>query len=369
MGEEGESISQPYPYASYLAHKKELDAAISRVLEKGEYVSGEEVTAFEREFAQYCNACFGVGAGSGTEALHLALRACDVGSGDEVITVSQTPIATVAAIELCGATPVLVDIEPQGFTLDPNQIKPAVTSKTKAVIPLHLYGHPADMEPIMTISSHHGLRVVEDCAQAPGALYNGHKTGSLGDMAAFSFNPTEGLSAFGDAGMVVTNDSELAERAHSLKEYGQRGSGVGEIRGWSTHLHELQAAILRVKLYHLDEENSQRRKLAELYNSLLFETELILPREKENVRHVYHQYVVRSQRRDSLRKYLTAQGLTTSNSHAPVHLQPPYLGRVSGLDLKNTESVSREVLSLPLHPHMTELQVHRICTLIGDWYR
>jgi len=328
---------------------------------------GEEVAGLEREFARYCDVRFGVGVGSGLEALYQALRACNVGPDDEVITVSQTPVATVAAIELCGATPVLVDIEPQGFTLDPNQIKLAVTSRTKAVRPVHLYGHPADMEPIMAISNHHGLHVIENCAQSPGALYNGHKTGSLGHVAAFSFNPTEGLGAFGDAGMVVTNDLELAEHARQLREYEWQESGISEIRGWSTRLDELQAAILRVKLCYLDEENTRRRKLAELYNSLLFETELVLPREKRNVRHVYHHYVVRSQRRNSLREYLTTRGIATRVQYAlPVHLQPAYLGRVKCTELKNTESVSGEVLSLPLHPHLSELQVSWTCMLIGD---
>ena len=370
MEDDRDLIPQPYPSASYRAHKEELDAAISRVLEKGQYGLGEEVATFEGEFARYCEARFGVGVDSGTEALHVALRACNVGPGDEVITVSHTHVATVAAIELCGAIPVLVDIEPQSFTLDPNQIKRAVTSKTKAIIPVHLYGHPADMEPIMEVSSHHGLYVIEDCSQSHGALHNGHETGSLGHIGAFSFNPMKGLGALGNAGMVVTSDAGLAERACQLREFGWRERGISEVPGWNTCLDELQAAVLRVKLRYLDEENSRRRRFAELYNSLLFETELVLPREKRNVTHVYHQYVVRSPRRDSLREYFTGEGVKTLvPAPLPVHLHPAYIGRVKCTELKNTENASAELLSLPLHPHLTELQIGWVCMLVSDWGR
>ncbi len=361
-------IPPPYALASYRVHKRELDAAISRVLERGQYGQGEETAAFEGEFSRYCESSLGVGVGSGFQALHLALRVCGVGMGDEVITVSQGSIVTVAAIELCGASPVLVDIEPQAFTLDPRQIKLAVTSKTKAVVPVHLFGHPADMGPIMEVSNRHGLYVVEDCSQSPGASYQGHKVGSFGHIGVFSFHLTKGLSALGNGGMTVTDDVGLGERIRQLARLESFAHGVGKVPERNMGLDELQAAVLRVKLRHLDEENLQRRRLAALYNSLLFETELVPPREKEDVMHVYHKYVVRSQRRASLRAYLAGQGLTTlTSSLLPVHLHPKYCGRVRYVELKNTEHASAELLSLPLHPHMSEAQVDWVSTLVSNW--
>src|SRR3990172_3207123 len=218
----GLTVSSANPLASYLVHKDEVDAAIARVLSRGRYILGEEVAAFEQEFARYIGVQFGIGVGSGTEALHLAMRACAIGSGDEVITVAHTSVATVAAIELCGAMPVLVDIDPQSFTIDPNRIESAITSRTKAIIPVHLYGHPADMQVVVTIARHRRLYVIEDCAQSHGAVYQDRKTGAWGDIAAFSFYPTKNLGAFGDGGIVVTNNADLAERARLLRQYGWR---------------------------------------------------------------------------------------------------------------------------------------------------
>lgn len=359
------------PLANYLAHKDEIDAAIARVLSGGRYILGEEVAAFEQEFARYIGVRFGIGVGSGTEALHLAMRACEIGPGDEIITVSHTAVATVAAIELCDAKPVLVDIDPQSFTIDSNQIEAAIMPRTKAIIPVHLYGHPADMQFIGSIARRHSLYVIEDCAQSHGATYQGRKTGAWGDIAAFSFYPTKNLGALGDGGIVVTDDPELAERARLLREYGWRQRYISEIPGLNSRLDELQAAILRVKLRYLDDENSHRRELAQLYNTLLSSTDLVLPKEKGNVCHVYHQYVVRSQRRDALKSYLKAQGVSTLIHYPiPIHLQPAYRGRLGekGL-LPYTERVCREILSLPLYPQLSEKQVRSISELILDWHR
>jgi dTDP-4-amino-4,6-dideoxygalactose transaminase len=234
------------PKAQYLARRDEIDAALKRVLESGWYILGEEVKAFEEEFASYIGVSYGVGVGSGTEAIHLALVACGIGQGDEVITVSHTATATVAAIELAGATPVFVDIEPDFYTMDPAKLDAAITSRTKAIIPVHIYGQPADMDPILEVAKKHNLRLIEDCAQAHGAIYRGKRVGSLGDVGCFSFYPTKNLGAIGDGGMLVTNNIELAQKARLLREYGWTERDVSQFAGWNTRLDEVQAAILRV---------------------------------------------------------------------------------------------------------------------------
>ncbi|RPJ05864.1 MAG: DegT/DnrJ/EryC1/StrS family aminotransferase, partial [Deltaproteobacteria bacterium] len=318
-------------------------------MESGRYILGPEVEAFEKEFADYIGVASGVGVNSGTDALHLALRACGIGSGDEVITVSHTAVATVVAIELCSARPVLVDIDPSTFVILPDQIERAITLRTKAIVPVHLYGFVADMEPILSIAHSHGLRVIEDCAQSHGAIYGGRKSGAWGDIAAFSFYPTKNLGAFGDGGMVVTKDRELAERVRSLREYGWGQRYVSEIFGFNSRLDELQAAILRVKLKYLDKWNEERRRKAFLYTKYLKDSEIICPSEKESVRHVYHLYVVRAKRRDSLREFLKENGIMTHVHYPiPIHLQNAFvhLGYHRG-DLPLTEKCSREILSLP----------------------
>src|SRR6266566_5419658 len=298
------------PQAQYLAHKSEIDAAVARVLQKGRYILGEEVRAFETEFASYIGATHAIGVASGTEALHLALVACGIGRGDEVITVSHTAVATVSAIEMAGATPVLVDIEPDFFTLDPRKLNAALTSRTKAIIPVHLYGQPVDIESVMEFAQQHGLRVVEDCAQAHGAKYGGQRIGSFGDVACFSFYPTKNLGAIGDGGMVVTSDPELAERAQLLREYGWSNRYVSQITGWNSRLDELQAAILRVKLPAF----LKSRDIGALIH-----------------------YPV------------------------PVHLQPAYCDRMSrNNDLRETERAAREVLSLPIYPELSEAELLKV---------
>ena len=352
------------PRKQYEAHRAEIDVAVKRVLESGRYILGEEVNAFEREFASYVGVRHAVGVGSGTEALHLALSACGIGEGDEVITVAHTAVATVAAIELCGATPVFVDIEPDYFTLDANQLENAITSRTKAIIPIHLYGQPADLAAIVSVAQQHGLRVIEDCAQAHGATYRGKRVGSWGDIACFSFYPTKNLGAIGDGGAVVTNDLELAEKVRHLREYGWSERHISSIRGWNSRLDELQAAILRVKLQFLDSDNKQRRRIAALYDELLGESDLIPPRRRPDATHVFHLYVVRSDARDDLLAQLRANGIgAVVHYPVPVHLQPAYAGRLPGSDqLPNTERVAKEILSLPIYPELTDAEVQKVVT-------
>lgn len=365
------TIPQTDPKANYLAHKVEIDAAIARVLDSGWYILGQEVAAFEQEFAAYIGVRYAIGVGNGTEALHLALRACGIGAGDEVITVSHTAVATVAAIELCGATPVLVDIDLNTYTIDSNQIESAITQRTKAIIPVHLYGHPADMESIMSVAHRCELWVIEDCAQSHGAVYKGRMTGAWGHLAAFSFYPTKNLGAFGDGGAVITDDPQWAERARSLRQYGWRERYVSEIPGLNTRLDELQAAILRVKLRYLDAENRRRQALTDAYKELLSSTSLTLPKCAPMARHVYHQYVVRSERRDSLRVFLQERGIGTL-IHYPVsiHHQPAYRGRLRcDGSMVNTEKVAGEILSLPMYPELTAEQVHQVAEAIVSWER
>ena len=270
------------PKAQYLSHKDEIDAAIRRVLNGGWYILGEEVKAFEREFADYMGVSYGIGVGSGTEAIHLALACCGIGPKDEVITVSHTAAATVAAIELTGAVPVLVDIEPDFFTMDPDRLEAAITPRTKAIIPVHLYGQPADIDPVLQIAHRYHLRVIEDCAQAHGATYKNKRIGSFGDMACFSFYPTKNLGALGDAGMIVTGDKELAQKALLLRQYGWAQRYVSNLAGWNSRLDEIQAAVLRVKLRYLDEDNARRVRLAEIYEEKLCKNEAKLPKKRGN---------------------------------------------------------------------------------------
>ena len=355
------------PQASCQAHRDEIDEAIRRVLESGSYILGEEVASFEREFAEYIGVREAIGVGSGTDALHLALRACGVGRGDLVITVSHTAVATVAAIELAGAEPRLVDIEPKTFTIDVAELNSAAVAhrgRVKAIIPVHLYGHPADMPSVMEIASRHGLFVIEDCAQSHGATVNGRKTGAWGHVAAFSFYPTKNLGCLGDGGALATNDLELAGRARLLRQYGWRTRYVSEIAGMNSRLDEIQAAILRVKLRQLDMENLRRREIADLYGGLLRNAgNVIVPKCVGDVEHAYHQYVIRSKRRDELAAFLRANGVSTAILYPlPIHSQPAYKDRIPKAPegLLETEAACAEILSLPMHPHLSDDQVREV---------
>ena len=370
------SLPAAHPQASYLAHQEEIDRAIQQVLQSGWYVLGQEVIAFEQEFARYIGVRDAIGVGSGTDALVLALRACGVGTGDAVLTVSHTAVATVAAIELAGARPILAEIEPETFTLDPDSLEEAIKmqgqDQIKAIIVVHLYGQPADMPAINDIARRYGIKVIEDCAQAHGAAFQNLKAGTLGSrLAAFSFYPTKNLGALGDGGAVVADDPELAAQVRLLRQYGWRQRYVSELPGMNSRLDELQAAILRVKLRYLDQENCRRQEIASSYNILLAETPLLLPQVRPGATHVYHQYVVRSRKRDQLQSFLEAHGIGAMIHYpVPVHLQPAYRGRVTLANrLARTEAICREILSLPMYPHMTDVDVERVGGVITDFYR
>lgn len=366
------------PKAGYLAHQGEIDRAIAAVLGRGQYVLGEEVTAFEREFAGFLSARCAVGVASGTDALQLALRACGVGPGDVVITVSLTAVATVAAIELVGATPLLVDIDPETFTMDPAGLRSAIEShlagdkgRLKAVIPVHLYGQGADMPAVTAITRRHGLSVIEDCCQSHGASVAGRMTGTWGDAAAFSFYPTKNLGALGDGGAFVTNDARLASKARLLREYGWKTRQVSELPGMNSRLDELQAAILRVKLRYLAKENSRRVDLAGIYERALRGLPLELPSIRSGSNHVYHQYVIRSAQRDGLKDFLRETGVGTLVLYpVPVHLQPAYKGRVriGPGGLGRTEQACGEVLCLPMHPYLTDAEAGSVAGLVSRWH-
>lgn len=374
-------MTDPIPFndlrAAYHAHQAEIDAAVQRVLESGWYILGREVSAFEEEFARFCGGdepltCIGVN--SGTDALTLALRALGVGPGDEVITVAHTAVATVAAIQACGATPVLVDIDAATYTMDTTPARAAVTPRTKAIIPVHLYGQAADMQPIATLAAEHNLAVIEDCAQAHGATYGGEPVGVWCDAACYSFYPTKNLGALGDGGAVVTRRPEIAARLRLLREYGWSPEAryVSQIAGTNSRLDEMQAAILRTRLPWLAAENARRRTIAARYAELL-PGEIVKPAVRPGCDHVFHLYVVRAPSpaaRDGLRAALQAQGIGTAIHYPlPIHLQPAY--RDAGVvahDLAVTEATASTILSLPMHPWLSDAQVERICAAVRAYF-
>jgi dTDP-4-amino-4,6-dideoxygalactose transaminase len=355
--------------AQYIAIQTEVDAAMSGVFASGRFILGEQVAAFEHEFAAYCGARHGVGVGSGTEAIHLALRACGIGAGDEVITVPNTAVATVAAIEQSGACPVFVDVDFQTRTLDPSLLEAAITPRTRAILPVHLYGLPADLRHIQAIAREHNLRVIEDCAQSHGALHDGRRVGSLGDLASFSFYPTKNLGAYGDGGFITTSDDALAERLRLLRTYGWRERDHSVIKGLNSRLDELQAAVLRVKLRHLDAWNAQRRNLAALYAESLCDSGVSIPVEPPGVQSVYHLYVISTPGRDALRAHLKGRGIETLVHYAlPIHLQEAYAGMGHGVgSFPNAERLARKVLSLPLYPEMDERVVEFVAAAIKEF--
>lgn len=369
-------ISPANPQAAYLAHEREIDAAIRDVVDSGAYILGEEVRDFEAQFATYLGVGDAVGVASGTDALELSLLALEIGQGDAVLTVAHTAVATVAAIERTGARPVLVDIDPQTYTIDPQALEATLRDpvrwhgcRPRAIVPVHLYGHPADMSAILEVAERHGLFVVEDCAQAHGATLDGRRVGSFGTLAAFSFYPTKNLGALGDAGMAVTDDPQLAELLRSLRQYGWNENRVSLRAGTNSRLDELQAAVLRVRLPYLDDENSRRRQIAEMYGSRLAGTRLGLPQVADRASHVFHQYVVRCHDRDSLRRHLERDRIGTAVHYPqPVHLQPAYAGRLGGPgDLPETEAAAGEILSLPIYPQLTDHNIERVIDRILAW--
>jgi dTDP-4-amino-4,6-dideoxygalactose transaminase len=341
--------------AQYLSIGSDVSEAMMRVVERGDYILGDDVRLFEEEFAKYIGTSEAIAVGSGLDALELALRAYEIGPGVEVITAANTFIATVLAIMATGARPILVDVNRETYNIDPAAIEAAITSKTKAIMPVHLYGQPADMQPILEIARKHGLIVIEDAAQAHGAWYDGRRAGSLGHAAGFSFYPAKNLGAYGDGGMVVTNDAAAAEKIRRLRNYGQRVKYEHSIIGTNSRLDTIQAAILRVKLRHLDQWNAARNEHAAAYNELLAGTSIVLPKMAPRCTHVYHLYVIQLDRRSEVQELLTARGISTGIHYPiPIHLQEACagLGYHKG-DFPVTENAASRVLSLPMYPEMT----------------
>src|SRR5581483_3357364 len=359
-------------HAQYETIKPEIDAAIQRTIDNTAFILGPEAKKFEEHFAAFCNVKHAIGLDSGTAALHLALLALGVGAGDEVITTTHTFIATSEAIVLTGARPVLVDIDPRTYNIDARKIEAAITPRTKAIIPVHLYGQPAEMDPIVEVAKKHNLRVIEDAAQAHGADYRGRRIGSIGDMACFSFYPGKNLGAYGDAGALVTNDDELAHKIRMLRDHGRTTKYEHEMTGFGYRLDGIQGAVLDVKLKHLPEWNAARRAHADYYTELLANVDdsIVTPYELPHVRAVYHLYVIRTRQRDELLQYLKDQNIEAGIHYpVPLPLQPVYknLGYHQGA-FPETEKAANEILSLPLYPELTHAQMERVVETMREFY-
>lgn len=366
-------VPQADPGAAYRALKGPIDAAIARVLDSGWYILGRECEAFERAFARFQGAARAIGVANGTDALALILRALGIGPGAAVATVSHTAVATVAAIEMVGAVPVLLDIDPATYTMDPEELAavlrhpPAGLPPIRAVIPVHLYGQPAAIEAIVAIAERHGIAVVEDCAQCHGAMVGGRRAGRFGIAAAFSLYPTKNLGALGDGGVIATDDAGLADRLAALRQYGWKERYVSDLPGVNSRLDELQAAILAVKLAHLEAANARRQAIAARYDVALAGTAIAPPARRAGATHVFHQYVIRCADRAAVQAQLRAQGIGTGVHYpVPVHRQAAYRGRVAlgPAQCRQTERAAAEVLSLPMFPELTEAQVEQVCTAL-----
>ena len=352
--------------AQYESIESEIDEVLRSVVRSAQFIGGEPLVEFETKFAKYCGTAHAIGVANGTDALQLALRALDIGHGDEVITVANTFIATAAAIATVGAKPVFVDIDPATHTIDPELMKAAITARTKAVIPVHLYGQPAEMRPIMDIARSEGLKVVEDAAQAHGAAYAGERVGSIGDVACFSFYPGKNLGAYGDGGAITTNASDVSERVTRLRDHGRITKYEHAEVGFNSRLDALQAAVLTVKLKYLDEWNNRRRQVAEWYDSELEGTAIKVPRRPPDRTSVYHLYVIESDMRDVLKERLDAAGVASGIHYPqPLHLQPAFahLEYPRG-SLPQTEAVADRILSLPIFPELSRDQVTRVAELV-----
>jgi dTDP-4-amino-4,6-dideoxygalactose transaminase len=349
--------------AQYYSIKDEIDRAIANVLESSQFVLGKEVAAFEEEFAAYCGARYGIAVNSGTSALHLALLAAGVGPGDEVVTVPFTFVATVAAVYYTGARPVFVDIDPCSFTMDPNRLEQAITDRTKVILPVHLYGQPTDMDPILDTARRHRKMVIEDAAQAHGAQYKGRRVGGLGDLGCFSFYPGKNLGAYGEGGMVLTNNLDFANTIRMLRDWGQARRYHHDLKGYNYRMEGMQGAILRVKLQHLERWTEARRANATLYKQLLSDTGVAAPKELPYARHVYHVFAIRTAQRDALAENLNVRGVQTGIHYPiPVHLQKAYAEpRYHAGDFPAAESAASEVLSLPMFPELSRLQIEAVC--------
>lgn len=368
-------IPQANPGAGYRALKSEIDEAVARALSSGWYILGSELRAFEKEFAAWLGISCVVGCGNGTDAIALALRGLGIGPNCTVVTVSHTAVATVAAIEMTGATPLLIDIDPVHYTMHPDLLRrvledpPPGLPPIKAVIPVHLYGQPADLDRIVPLCREHKVALIEDCAQAHGARLRGQRVGTFGDAATFSFYPTKNLGALGDGGAVAVADPALAERIGALRQYGWHKHYISGEVGVNSRLDELQAAILRVKLIHLDRQNARRAEIAAAYTAALADGPLHAPHQRDGVDHVYHLYVTRSGQRDRFQAMLKGQGIGTGIHYpVPVHCQPAYAGRTAlgNGGCPETEAAAQEILSLPIYPELTDANVETVCIALKN---
>ncbi|MFB9274560.1 DegT/DnrJ/EryC1/StrS family aminotransferase [Cohnella cellulosilytica] len=352
--------------------ERDIHRSLSEVMSNSRFILGENVKRLERDISRFSGSEFGIGVGNGSDALHLSLLACDVKAGDEVITTAFTFFATAGAIARVGAKPVFVDINPDTFNMDVQQIENKITSRTKAIIPVHLYGQCTEMDPILDLASQYNLVVIEDAAQAIGATYKGKRAGELGTTACFSFFPTKNLGAYGDGGMIVTNDPQLADKIGVLRVHGSKPKYYHHVLGYNSRLDELQAAILNVKFPYMERWIALRQEKASFYNHLLGELrQVILPQVHSECNHVFHQYTIKAQQRDELQEYLKSQNIETVVYYPkPLHLQPvfDYLGYQEG-DLPNTEIACREVLSLPMYPEISESQQEYVASCILGFYR
>jgi len=356
--------------AQYESIKGEIDEAIQSVIDRTAFVGGEEIKEFEKNFADFCDTNCAVGLSSGTDALFLALYSLGIGKEDEVIIPSHTFIATAEAVSAVGATPVFVDIEEETYTIDPEQVKKAVTSDTKAIIPVHIYGHPADMDPILEVAEKNDLFVIEDAAQAHGAEYKGQKVGSIGDIACFSFYPGKNLGAYGDAGAITTDNEKLAKEIKMLSDHGREEKYRHEMKGFNFRLDNLQAAILDVKLNHLSDWTKSRREVAERYQTNLSDLPIRLPKESDSSKHTYHLFVIRSNQRQDLKGDLDKMGISTGIHYPiPLHEQPAYRTAMeSDITLSVTENISNDVLSLPMYPELSENQIEYISEQMNSFF-
>jgi len=364
-------LSFSNPLAQFLAHEEEINQAIQEVLHGNSYILGKNSKEFEVNFAKFCNVKFAVGVGSGTEAISISLKALGIGVGDEVITVSHTALATVAGIISAGATPVLIDIDPDYFTLSPDLLKNAISKKTKAIIPVHLYGQPALMDEISAFANNHGLYVIEDCAQAVGAAYGNHKVGSIGNLGCFSFYPTKNLGAIGDGGMITTNSESLYEKISKIRQYGWNENRETNEPGINSRLDEIQAAILNVKLKYLDADNRSRQTVALSYDSLIKESKIYKKQKSlQNTQHVYHLYVIQCSNREQLlslfNKNQIFPGIHYKN---PAHKHGGYkqLCRIPKLGLPVTDALVNNIISLPIYPEIKTSEVQNVISILKSF--
>jgi dTDP-4-amino-4,6-dideoxygalactose transaminase len=354
------------PAAQFLSYQEEIEAAALKVMRGPRHILGSEVEALEVEFANYIGVNYCIGVANGTDAIELAIRSLNLLPGDEVITVSHTAVATVAAIEAAGATPVLIDVDPTFYTLNPGQLQEVLSPKTRAVIAVHLYGQPANLDAIDEFCTKNNLFLIEDGSQAHGAKWNGKRVGGIGHIGCFSCYPTKNLGAIGDAGLVTTNDELLAKKIRALREYGWERRYISDIVGRNSRLDELQAAVLRIKLRYLDSDNQKRRQIASKYSALLDSAKLQLPSSRENTEEVFHLYVVTSPVRQDLIDHFQKNGIQAGIHYPmPIHLQPAYQGRIrTSTNMVETERLSKEVLSLPMYPELKDCEIFEVVRVI-----